>query len=116
MPGRTPEPTTGLRSESYKMKREYFFVDDREGNAVAGAEVYVKTGAGALVTIYSDNGLTTQTNPMSTDNDGKCNCFVADGTYTIEVWIEGVLQQTILGYQIFDESTVATESFVIACS
>lgn len=85
------------------MKREYIFVDDREGNAVAGAEVYVKQ-SGSNSTIYSDNGVTTQTNPMSTNNDGECNFFVADGTYDIEIWVEGVLQQTVSGYQIFDET------------
>jgi hypothetical protein len=128
------------------MKRDYLYIDDREGNAVAGAEVYIKTGAGDLVTIYSDNGTTTQTNPMSTDNDGECNFFAADGTYTIEVYVEGVLQQTVLGHQHYDESgqleaannlsdvesvstartnlglgdlataDAVTESFVIACS
>jgi hypothetical protein len=128
------------------MKRDYIYVDDREGNAVAGAEVYIKTGAGSLITLYSDNGSTTQNNPMSTDNDGECNFFAADGTYTIEIYVEGVLQQTVLGHQHYDESAQleaannlsdvsnvatartnlglgdmatldsVTESFVIACS
>ena len=86
------------------MKRDYVFVQDREGNAVAGAEVYIRDASENLVTIYSDNGSTTQTNPMSTDNDGKCNFFAADGTYNIRIFVEGVEQEAVLGHQHYDES------------
>jgi len=58
---------------------------DRNGNAIARAFVYVYlAGSGTLATIYSDNGSTTQTNPMQADNDGGFAFYAANGRYDIK--------------------------------
>lgn len=86
------------------MKKETVTVQDREGNAVSGAEVYVRTGGGSLATVYSDNGVTPTTNPLTSDNDGDVEFYVADGTYTIQIYIDGVQQREVTGWQIYDDS------------
>ena len=40
-------------------------------------------GTGALATLYSDNGVTTTTNPVTADSNGRYWFYVADGKYDI---------------------------------
>jgi hypothetical protein len=85
------------------MKKEFGYVQDREGNAVAGAEVYIRVqGSNALATLYSDDGVTPTSNPLTTDNDGEWSAYWADGVYKIQVYVEGVQQQEVNNYQHFD--------------
>lgn len=85
------------------MKKEFGYVQDREGNAVAGAEVYIrKQSDNTLQTLYSDDGSTTTSNPLTTDNDGEWSAYWADGVYKIQVFVEGVQQQEVNNYQHFD--------------
>lgn len=85
------------------MRKLTGYVTDREGNAVAGAEVYIrKQSDNTLLTLYSDDGSTTTANPLSTDNDGEWNAFFADNTVKIQIFTEGVQQQEINNYQHFD--------------
>jgi hypothetical protein len=87
------------------MKKTYETILDREGNAVAGAEFYVRnTSGGALATLYSDNGSTTTANPVVSDNDGFVEFYVTDGNYYFEIYVEGVEQRTITGVQIYDDA------------
>lgn len=53
---------------------------------VSGASVLVKTYPGlATATIYSDNGVTTATNPLTTDTRGAYTFFAADGRYQLVI-------------------------------
>lgn len=50
----------------------------------ASATVYL-TGTQTLATIYSNNGVTTQANPVTTDASGMFSFYAADGRYDIVV-------------------------------
>ena len=59
-----------------------------QGNSlrpVAGASVLVTTIGGAVATIYSDNGVTTTTNPLTTDANGMFAFYAADGRYSLTI-------------------------------
>lgn len=85
------------------MRKEFGYVTDREGNAVAGAEVYIrKQSDNSLVTLYSDDGSTTTANPLTTDSDGEWSAYWEDGVYKIQVFVEGVQQQEVNQHQHFD--------------
>jgi hypothetical protein len=86
------------------MRKHTDYVIDREGNAVSGASVYIrKESDNTNATLYSDDGVTTTTNPLTTDNDGEFSFYAADDVYKIQVYIEGVLQQEVRQFQHFDE-------------
>lgn len=56
------------------------------GGALSGASVYVYlAGTTTLATIYSDNGVTTKTNPVTTDAQGAWSFYVADGRYDLSI-------------------------------
>jgi hypothetical protein len=85
------------------MKKEFGYVTDREGNAVAGAEVYIrKQSDNTLLTLYSDDGVTPTSNPLTTDNDGEWSAYWADGVCKIQIYVEGVQQQEVNQVQHFD--------------
>jgi hypothetical protein len=91
------------------MRRFQDYVLDREGNAVAGAEVYVrKQSDSTLATIYSDNGVTTKANPTTTDNDGEWFYYAADDTYKFQVYVDGVQQNEVTHVQHYDLSVITT--------
>lgn len=73
-------------------------VTSRTGDAVSGAAVAVRTLAGALATIYSDDGVTPTANPITSDNKGYFEFYAADGLYNI--YINGV--ETYTDVQIND--------------
>lgn len=59
-------------------------VQDRQGNAIAGAQVLVlKDGAAAV--IYSDNGITPATNPLTTDANGSFTFYGPTGNYNLTI-------------------------------
>ncbi|WP_374520396.1 glycosyl hydrolase family 28-related protein [Hydrogenophaga sp.] len=59
-------------------------VQDRQGNAIAGAQVLVlKDGAAAV--IYSDNGITPATNPLTTDANGSFTFYGPTGNYSLTI-------------------------------
>jgi hypothetical protein len=85
------------------MKKEFGYVTDREGNAVAGAEVYIRNQSdNTLATLYSDDGVTGTSNPLTTDNDGEWSAYWANGVYKIQVFVDGVQQQEVNQVQHFD--------------
>jgi hypothetical protein len=85
------------------MKKEFGYVTDREGNAVAGAEVEIrKQSDNTLVQLYSDDGSTTTANPLTSDNDGEWSAYWEDGVYKIIIKVEGVEQQRVDNHQHFD--------------
>ena len=84
-------------------------VQDRAGNAVAGAVVKVyATGTSNLSTIYSDNGITTinqSTSPVTSDDDGDFAFYVADGTYDITV--------TASGFDVITQSAITIAAVTV---
>ena len=95
------------------MKRYQDYVLDREGNAVAGALVYVRKPDTTLATLYSDNGVTTTANPITTDNDGEWAFYAENNTYTFEVYVDGVEVQELAGAQHYDLSVITTAGWAI---
>jgi hypothetical protein len=61
-------------------------VTGRNGDVVIGGSVLVKlAGTATSATIYSDDGVTPVTNPLTTDANGYFEFYVADGLYDITV-------------------------------
>lgn len=77
------------------MQKYFNTVTGRGGSAVSGASVTVKTLAGATATIYSDNGVTVASNPLTTDLNGYFEFYSADGRYTLEITGNGISPRTI---------------------
>lgn len=65
------------------------------GRPVSGASVLVKTLAGVTATIYSDNGVTPVSNPLTTDANGYFSFYAADGRYTLTISGAGIDTRTI---------------------
>lgn len=94
------------------MRKLTGYVIDREGNAVAGAEVYIRDqGDNSLVDLYSDDGSTATSNPLSTDNDGEWSAFFDNNTVKIQIFTEGVQQQEVNNYQHFDLDSITAFGF-----
>lgn len=72
------------------MQRYFDTIQDVNGRAIAGAMVYVRTLAGAMAPIYSDNGVTLKDNPIRTNSLGSFDFYAADGRYTLEIRLNGV--------------------------
>lgn len=66
------------------MQRYSNNLQDRSGNAIAGANVLVMKD-GATATIYSDNGVTGLANPFQTDADGEFAFYALSGTYDLTI-------------------------------
>lgn len=79
---------------------------DANGNDLVGAQVLVQTG-GVTASIYADNGITPQANPMTTDGAGRFAFYAADGTYALIVSdLQG--HQTTVITTLLDSSSVST--------
>lgn len=75
----------------------------RSGAAIPNARVTVKTYPGAvLATIYSDDGITTQTNPLTTDPNGEFSFYAADGRYQLTVSGTGITERTVTDVLLAD--------------
>ncbi len=87
------------------MKKFYEVVQDEAGNIVVGAEVYLRNNSSpfALVTLYSDDGVTPTANPMVSQSDGYVTGWTADNTLRVEVYIDGELTKTINDWQHYDD-------------
>src|SRR6185437_9065668 len=59
-------------------------IQDTKGNAMGNVHVTVYlAGTTELATLYSDNGVTPQTNPFVTDATGSYDFYVTTGKYDI---------------------------------
>lgn len=68
------------------MQRYLNSIANSTGSPVAGAIVQVNNyPAGTPATIYSDNGITTQTNPILTDTNGAFSFYANDGHYQLVI-------------------------------
>lgn len=65
-------------------------VTDLRGNALVGATITVTvTSGGATATLYSDNGVTPLSNPVSTDSEGEFFFYAANNKYTLTTTYNG---------------------------
>lgn len=68
------------------MQKYFNSVAYANGRPVVNAQVLVQTfPGGANATIYSDNGITTQANPLLTDSNGEFSFYAADGHYSLVI-------------------------------
>ena len=66
------------------MQRYTGVVQDTNGNALSGVSVTVRLlSSGNVATIYSDEGTTPKTNPLTSAADGSYSFYAADGDYSI---------------------------------
>jgi hypothetical protein len=78
-------------------------VQDRNGTAMAGVLVRVQTYPGAIdAVIYSDDGSTLATNPLTTGTNGEFEFYAADGQYQFVVSGTGIATRTITDITIED--------------
>jgi hypothetical protein len=81
------------------------FVDvitSRSLRPVSGAIVTVKTEAGAVATIYSDNGTTATDNPFTTGATGEVGFYAANGKYTLNIVAPNTSAASTLPIILFD--------------
>lgn len=68
------------------MQKHINAIADRNGKPVAGASVLVLNyPSGTTATIYSDNGTSPQSNPVTTDINGAFSFYAADGRYSLQI-------------------------------
>lgn len=85
------------------MQRFFDVVQDRSGNCIPNALVYVYVGStSTLATLYSDNGVTLAPNPVTTNSDGEYAFYAANGTYTLQIQATGYDSQSRPGTILFD--------------
>lgn len=68
------------------------------GLPIQGASVQVNigaTGSGGAATIYSDNGVTQATNPLTTDANGQYSYYAANNHYQEVITGPNITTQTI---------------------
>lgn len=80
---------------------------DTAGNALSGVSVSVYTaGTASLATLYTDNGITTGSNPITSGADGNYDFYAANGRYDL------VLTKT--GYTFVAADTAGIALFDLA--
>ena len=76
-----------------------------DGSVIQGASVLVQTyPAGVTATIYSDDGVTTQANPMTTDSLGSFGFYAAGGIYQLAISGSQIATKTITGITLGEET------------
>lgn len=95
------------------MQKYFGEVQDPSGKAVAGASITVRTSGGALATLYSDNGVTTTSNPVTAGTDGEYSFYAANGRYTLTISAPGFAteQKTDVVVQDLADANVAAGTF-----
>jgi hypothetical protein len=91
------------------MKQYIDTTQDANGNALVGVSIEVDVyNTSSKATLYSDNGLTTLANPVTSDSTGQFSFFVADGDYTLKFTYNGTLYKTQSPVSIFDGAEQVT--------
>jgi hypothetical protein len=98
------------------MQSFFDVVQDRSGNAIPNALVYVYASGGGLAILYSNNGVTITPNPVTTNLDGEYTFYAANGTYTLSIQASGYESQSRPGTILFDpaDSGFVTPPFTVA--
>jgi len=83
------------------MQRYSQYILDQYGNVITGATVTVTfAGTGTPITPYSDNGVTTKSNPFTMESDGEVTFYAANGRYDIQ--LTGTVVKDIDDVILFD--------------
>jgi hypothetical protein len=78
-------------------------IRDTAGNVEADVSVYVyAAGTTTEATLYSDNGVTEITNPVTTNSKGQANFWVADGVYDLYVTGDNITAYTLEDVYIYE--------------
>lgn len=83
------------------MQKYQSSVIDQFGNCIPGVSITVRTLAGALAVIFSDNGVTPQANPFTTNSLGELSFYAADGRYRVTGIVNG--QEVVLDRDVLLE-------------
>jgi hypothetical protein len=87
------------------MQKYFNYVQNTHGDAIQGASVAVTiTSSGATATIYSDDGVTTTTNPLTTDENGYFAFYAADNNYTLTISGNGITTSVITNVSLVSYS------------
>jgi hypothetical protein len=90
------------------MQKYFDFIQNQTGASVGNASVLVKQyPSGTTATIYSDDGLTQQPNPVVTNSKGYFEFYAADGLYTLDV-SGSLIGSTTLGPVRLEKDAVDT--------
>jgi len=73
--------------------------------APAVASVQVNLNGGGAATIYSDNGVTPQANPIIADSSGEYSFYAADGLYDLVISVPGFTTETKTAAVLLFDST-----------
>jgi hypothetical protein len=77
------------------MQKYFNVLQDKNGRVQAGLFVQVLTyPAGASASLFSDNGVTPQANPITTSINGEFSFYAADGRYSLRVYGGNIQAQT----------------------
>ena len=75
------------------------------GDVLSGASVLVQSYPGAVTsTIYSDDGVTPATNPLTSDSQGNFSFYAADGRYQLVISGTGLTTRTVTDILLEDPS------------
>lgn len=78
------------------------------GDAIKNASITVRNLAGTLATLYSDNGVTPQANPIITGRDGEYMFYAANGRYSISITANGFVGESVSDVLLYDPSEAYT--------
>lgn len=85
------------------------------GQALGGASVTVLTSAGAMATLYSDNGVTVKGNPVTANPQGEYSYYAANGRYSESIAATGFTTETnsdaVLLYDPADATYATVKSY-----
>lgn len=85
------------------MKNHIVTVRDNAGNAESGASITVYiAGTTTLASLYSDNGVTAASNPVTTNSKGQANFYVTDGVYDLYVSGSNITAYTLEDVYIYE--------------
>jgi hypothetical protein len=83
------------------------------GGSVPYAQVTVQAyPAGTTSTIYSDNGSTTQTNPITCDANGAFSFYAGDGRYQLVISGTGITTKTVTDI-LLDDTANSTQVIAV---
>jgi hypothetical protein len=78
-------------------------IQDKYGNAIAGASVRVVDAVtGTLAVLYSDNGTTPLFNPITVGGKGEFAFYAPNGRYTFTATSPGVQVETVVNFEMAD--------------
>ena len=91
------------------MKKFHGIVQDTAGNGLSGVSITIYlTGTSTLTTIYSDDGVTTTTNPLTTDSYGRYSFYISDGDYKLTFSGSTVITYSLDPVTIVDTYSLST--------